>query len=124
MGVHTKLDALYERVPRIACKGLCTADCADISMSLVEARRLWKKTGVWPVYDVEKKQCGYLEEGRCSVYRLRPLICRAFGVHEEMPCPFGCIPERSMTAQEYDRLYEMRADITGPERYNAQRKEA
>ena len=119
MGIHTKLDALYDRVPRIACKGLCTADCGEISMSRVEARRLQQKTGTWPIFDVARQRCGYLQDERCSIYRWRPLICRVYGVHEEMPCPFGCVPERVLSEPEYVRLYEMREAIVGTARYDA-----
>jgi len=38
--------------------------------------------------------CPLLVEGRCSVYALRPAICRGFGSVAEprMACPFGCVP--------------------------------
>lgn len=32
-------------------------------------------------------------DGRCSVYDLRPLICRLWGTAKELACPYGCVPE-------------------------------
>lgn len=31
--------------------------------------------------------------GRCTVHRLRPMICRLCGAAASMPCPHGCAPD-------------------------------
>lgn len=31
-------------------------------------------------------QCGFLKDGQCSIYEVRPFVCRAFGVIKQMPC--------------------------------------
>lgn len=33
-----------------------------------------------------------VERGRCSIYPVRPLICRLFGHVEWLPCPIGKVP--------------------------------
>ncbi len=40
------------------------------------------------------ESCPYLDlkTKRCTVYERRPLICRLYGMTEELPCPFGCKP--------------------------------
>jgi Fe-S-cluster containining protein len=47
------------------------------------------------------------ENGRCSVYPVRPLICRLFGHAEWLPCPIDRIPSPSPDArlmiEEYAR---------------------
>ena len=43
-------------------------------------------------------------EGRCSVYSIRPLICRIWGAAEGIPCVFGCQPERLLSKEEADVL--------------------
>ncbi len=48
--------------------------------------------------------CTWLHEGRCSVYEVRPLICRLWGATEAMPCPFGCEPDRVLTDEESSAL--------------------
>jgi hypothetical protein len=37
--------------------------------------------------------CPALKDGRCSVYDVRPTLCRLWGVVEDMPCPWGCVPD-------------------------------
>jgi Fe-S-cluster containining protein len=39
-------------------------------------------------------------EGRCTVYALRPALCRLWFMVEDLPCPYGCRPERYLTARE------------------------
>jgi hypothetical protein len=48
--------------------------------------------------------CPLLRQGRCTVYAVRPLICRLWGVVESMPCPWGCRPERFLTVEEGEAL--------------------
>ena len=38
--------------------------------------------------------CGYLDQvnKRCTVYAVRPMICRLWGVTTDMACPWGCQP--------------------------------
>lgn len=30
--------------------------------------------------------CGFLQDGQCAIYPVRPWVCRAFGVVKQMPC--------------------------------------
>ncbi len=30
--------------------------------------------------------CGFLQEGQCAIYPVRPWVCRAFGVVKQLPC--------------------------------------
>jgi Fe-S-cluster containining protein len=55
--------------------------------------------------------CPYLEEERCTVYEVRPLICRLWGLVESMPCPWGCKPERYLTHEEGHELLARAAEI-------------
>lgn len=40
------------------------------------------------------------EEHRCSVYEIRPMICRLWGLVRGMPCPYGCRPEGGLLPDE------------------------
>jgi Fe-S-cluster containining protein len=31
-------------------------------------------------------RCGFLQDGQCAVYPVRPWVCRAFGVVQQLPC--------------------------------------
>lgn len=48
----------------------------------------------------EGLDCPLLENERCSVYEVRPMICRLWGLVESMPCPWGCKPDRYLTHEE------------------------
>ncbi len=56
----------------------------------------------------EELTCPYLKEGRCSIYPVRPTICRMWGAVESMPCSFGCeIEGRLMKNSEAHGLLDM-----------------
>jgi len=87
-----KLDAIYAKLPAFECKGLCSADCVSgLIMSKAEARRLELAAGSKPQARVDAP-CPHLKGSKCSVYKLRPMVCRLFGVVEDMRCPHGCKP--------------------------------
>jgi Fe-S-cluster containining protein len=57
--------------------------------------------------------CPYLEDERCSVYEVRPLICRLWGVVDSMPCLWGCQPEpRYLTTEEGYAFLERAREIS------------
>lgn len=99
-----RLETLYAELPKIECQGLCQESCGPISMSVVEKKRI-RNTGRVPSCD-EKLNCTLLnEKGQCSVYRMRPAICRLYGITPSMACKFGCEPEEWWTdIQGYDWL--------------------
>ena len=45
------------------------------------------------------------ERGRCSVYPVRPLVCRLFGHVEWLPCPIEKVTARAPGAVELMRRY-------------------
>lgn len=83
-------------------------------MSKVEARiigKLKKKTEfannvasghrtMLPSLSGNGMACPMLVMGQCSIYENRPTICRFYGVVEDMPCEFGCKPEKMLTVKE------------------------
>lgn len=101
--VHAKLDALYARLPTIACKGLCSVACGPIPMSIAEAQRLKKADPLRRQPAVRQDlSCIYLtEQRRCSVYPVRPLICRTWGLVKRMSCMHGCVPNRWLSDLEF-----------------------
>lgn len=108
------LDQLYAELPRIACQRKCHSSCGPIAMSRVEWARIIKKKGYEP--RATSTTCPMLESKMCSVYTIRPMICRLWGVVEDMLCPWGCEPERVLArAEAYDFL--LRADlVSDPDR--------
>lgn len=93
---------MWAGVPDMACRGLCQESCGPIAASPVEIRLL-AEHGVRIEADPIKAlasafsgapvpDCPALVDGRCSVYDVRPTICRLWGAVPEMQCPWGCVP--------------------------------
>lgn len=115
--VEAKFRELYEEVPSIDCKGGCHNACCFIVCTIHEKERVEKLTGKkFETVDLMEQPktrigsdgrplarfvCSALtEDGRCSVYDDRPLICRLYGVSEGMPCFRGCKPDRALSHDE------------------------
>lgn len=94
------LDALYAELPELKCKGLCAESCGPIGMSRVEWQRTCRARGAELKATAADLTCPLLEETRCSVYEVRPMLCRLWGLVEGMECPWLCRPERYLTSEE------------------------
>lgn len=98
-----KLDALYAELPQLDCRGRCQESCGPIDMSATERARIADAgVDIPPLADRAARRgpldiawtCPALSAlGTCSVYRLRPMICRVWGLTELLACPYGCMPE-------------------------------
>ncbi|MGW3153800.1 YkgJ family cysteine cluster protein [Streptomyces sp. NPDC001089] len=97
------LDALYASLPRMECKGKCWSCCGPAPASPVEKERI-RKSGVdWAdvtsVTSASGEEFGMactaldVESRRCRAYEARPMVCRIWGLVEELACPWGCVPE-------------------------------
>lgn len=53
--------------------------------------------------------------GACTVYTVRPYICRLWGATKTLRCPEGCEPERWLTVEESRDIFQRIAAIAGPE---------
>jgi uncharacterized protein len=97
------LAGLYRQIPTLACQGQCTEACGPLGLSQLEFVQIQRAT---PLRLAEGKTtaCPLLKRGRCTVYAKRPMICRLWGVVENMPCVWGCRPERYLTVDEADSL--------------------
>lgn len=101
--------ALWEKVPSVNCKGLCTECCGPIAMSPAEQAVLDAKN-ITVGFDRETLTCDKLNPfGKCSIYNDRPLVCRLWGAVPDMPCAWGCEP--TLTSAEGRQL--MQAMLTG-----------
>lgn len=59
-------------------------------------------------------ECSMMDNGRCAVYDIRPMICRLWGLSEDMPCPYGCVPEGGLLPVEEGYAFLAEAfDIAG-----------
>ena len=98
---------VYAGLPKIQCKRKCQQACGPIVISDVEQRAIESRTGKpFTIFTSADLTCELLEPitGACSVYPIRPLICRLWGLVKEMRCPWGCQPERWVTDAEARRM--------------------
>lgn len=99
------LDAIYARIPDSGCRGLCVKSCGPILCSEHERGEIKRWSGVdimgW-ISSPLIAPCAFLFDGRCSIYSMRPAICRLFGSvdHQLLRCPHGCKPGRPLTTAE------------------------
>lgn len=109
-----ELDALYSELPSLECQGLCGESCAHIGMTTMERERI-AESG--PRITFDQNPCPALDFiGRCMVYDKRPMICRLWGVVEDMKCHYGCEPERYLTREEGFTFLARVREITGEDR--------
>lgn len=106
-----QLEQLYASLPPLECKGLCHDSCTAIDASELERERIQARGVELPPYRSHKVTLKLIAEGRtprcpalgplntCTVYDVRPFICRAFGMvldrrtGEGLMCEHGCIPD-------------------------------
>jgi uncharacterized protein len=91
------LDVVYSAVPEVRCRGLCADQCTTLAVAPAELARIAKAGGrIHAVGDMDPSllgaACPSLRDGRCGIYRDRPLICRLYGAAQGLECPHGCQP--------------------------------
>jgi hypothetical protein len=105
-----ELEALYAELPVIECRGKCWDSCGRLPLLRIEQRRIRDESGV-DIPDGTKSKvpavCPALGIfNQCTVYDSRPLICRLWGLVDNLACNFGCVPEggRLSVAEGYELL--------------------
>lgn len=106
------LQAVYDRIPKLDCKGLCQQSCGPISYEEVEGARCG-----YPAVRADGPdpfRCDKLSVmGLCSVYENRPAICRLWGIVRDMRCPHGCVPERWLTREQGFEILAAVRELSG-----------
>lgn len=86
------------------------ACCTIVRATRQEAKRIKRYTEdhniEWRVNEGIK--CGFLQEGQCSIYEVRPWTCRAFGVVSILPCQR--FPEESVVPMTKQEVLNRRLD--------------
>ena len=86
-----RVQRLYDMIPAVDCKRRCQSACGVIPMSDVELRTIVAHIGYEPDFFSADLRCPMLGEfGECTIYELRPAVCRLWGAVKELPCPHGC----------------------------------
>jgi len=128
--MNPEVAALYARIPNIECRQKCQVYCGAIIQlgAYAEAERpgiesaLHDADIVRPA-DASPLACHALDaQGRCTIYAMRPSICRFFGVVKGMECPHGCEPERLLAHAEMTDILNALAAIAGSGRFAKAKK--
>jgi hypothetical protein len=98
------IEQIYARIPAIKCQRKCQGACGPISAFGVEWDRMQAAALVNIGVVGPDLNCPALTGNACSIYEVRPLICRLWGVVREMACPWGCVPERWLSDSEAQKL--------------------
>lgn len=86
-----RLKELYEQMPKVLCKQKCQGACGIIKWSWIEKQLVDRSVGGLPMLKLQKDgSCPLLMEGMCSVYEVRPWICRLWGAIPDLKCEHGC----------------------------------
>lgn len=88
MSVRSKVIAKLAAMPECTSCGEC---CGPVTATLDEAyaiRKHIEAKGIeWRENAADPLKCGFYA-GKCTVYEVRPIACRMYGVVKEMACPF------------------------------------
>ena len=107
------LEKLYAALPTIECQKKCALSCGPIAFTVVEEHRIrLERKAEFPEYETGVT-CPLLKDELCTIYKLRPLVCRLWGLAEGMECPWGCKPSRLITRDEAYALLEAAALVGG-----------
>lgn len=96
-----KLKELYTRVPNFKCK----RNCADCCGPHIQAEVEWLNISIWLLKHKRQEligyqlNCPYLTKNRCSIYPVRPMVCRLFGAVQDLRCPHGYHPKKRIEAR-------------------------
>jgi len=72
----------------------------------MEAARIEETLGK-PLGMKKDGHCSALSEaGTCTIYAVRPLICRLYGAIRALRCKHGCAPKRFLTVEETLQITE------------------
>jgi uncharacterized protein len=100
-----EIDKIYDSLPKLNCCKDCFDSCGVIPLFWAEWYRIEQRLGKpMPLADVNSPKfegyCPLLVDKKCSVYEVRPIICRLWGLVEAMPCIFGCKPEKILPEEK------------------------
>jgi len=110
------LSKLYAKVPKMKCKEGCNECCECWHCGPLEYQNI---LNFLKEHNMEEKHvknsldpCPYIVDGKCSIYPVRPLICRLYGVvfHKNLRCPY-VKPKRMLTFKKSKELFAELAQL-------------
>lgn len=111
-----EIHALYEALPEIQCKGLCYDTCTSINPSELEREAVRARGVELPPGIGHQRHLQLIAAGQtprcpalsalntCSVYDVRPYICRVYGSIRTDGCEHGCWSSEWFEAEDVTRV--------------------
>lgn len=111
--MNIKLEKIYSQIPKSICPPNCGECCGVILPSLAEIRNIkdWceeRHVEYKDFYLTVGLDCPYLSDSKeCTIYPVRPFLCRLLGVSKSLPCPLGkCRAAKVLNRAQSNQLYK------------------
>lgn len=108
-----RLEKVYNQIPGSTCSLGCGECCGILFPSLAEIRNIkdWcsQHNRVYKDFNMTVgEDCPYLGDNKsCTIYPVRPFLCRILGVSTALPCPLNkCKPSRMINHYQSSALYK------------------
>jgi hypothetical protein len=108
-----QLTEIYKQIPQSTCPHNCGECCGILFPSMAELRNVqtWcsKKHLAFKNFNMTTGlDCPYLDTNKqCSIYPVRPFLCRILGVCSDLPCPLNKNdPVKVLNHQQSAYLYK------------------
>jgi hypothetical protein len=106
------IEDLYELIPDFICTPGCHECCRDFgvpSRTRVEDERLkeFLRAHAMQLGTARGNTCPYLGEDGCTIYPVRPFICRLYGTAPNYRCKAGVTPLRLLHEDEEADLFRL-----------------
>ena len=110
-----RIEDLYSLIPDLLCPGGCSACCRVFgipSQTRMETQRI---NAYLAAAGRRKKPargttCPYVSSRGCTIYPVRPFICRLYGASPDYPCREGVRPLRLLHEDEEAELWQLYRD--------------
>lgn len=92
-----EIQDLYQLIPQMICIPNCVECCTEFGIpSRTKVEDMYIKAFLeehkMVIKPASGTKCPYVTENGCSIYPVRPLICRLYGTSKNYPCKKGVLP--------------------------------
>jgi len=95
--IKNRLNEIYSQIPNFNCKHChdCEGPIIWFKPEEINIRCYLKEHNMryiqWTKEQFKKnrKKCPYLKNDRCSIYPVRPIVCRLQGTIKDLPCKYN-----------------------------------
>ncbi len=104
------IEDIYNLIPSFICTEGCHECCQNFgvpSQTRVEAERIkaFLREHARRIGQAHGTTCPYLNETGCSIYPVRPLICRLYGTSPNYRCKMDVAPLRMLHEDEEAEIF-------------------